>query len=211
MNQEVSTIIKPETKIIEVENNLLATKPYFGFVKIWKSDPKTGESTLLVDKKNTILYGGADLLAQALAGQANTGISHMYLGYSNDVAVPASGYTIARNANAFSTTTPLGYLRTPLTFPATFMTDINYANNIVVFTVLINNAASFQVTSGSPATLTDGTSKFFEAALVASVDPTATVNSHANDRIFARIAFERITYDASFNLTISWGVRFLSQ
>lgn len=206
MTQE-SSIIQPDKQIIPASS---ITTPYMGFVKIWKSDPKTGEKELILDKKNTILYSGSDLLAQALSGTPNTGISHMYIGYTNDVNTPSAGYTIAKNATSFSTTSPLGYLRVPLTFPATFMSETNYSNNIPVFTVILNGANSYQVTTGSPATLTNSTSKFYELALVASTDPTGTVNTHPGDKIFARVTFDKITYDSSFNLTISWGVRFLS-
>lgn len=210
MNQESSIIQSVANQIIQIDNATLGPKPYTGFIKIWKSDPRTGLSELILDKKNTILYSGSDLLAQALSGKANTGISHMYLGYSNDVNTPTVGYTIAKNATSFSTTSPLGYLRAPLTFPATFMTETNYSNNIAVFTVLLNNASSYQVTSGSPATLTTSTSAFFELGLIAATDPAGTVNTHPNDKIFARVAFDRITYDSAFNLTVSWGIRFVS-
>lgn len=180
-----------------------------GFIKIWKSSPITGESQLLVDKKNTILYSGSDLLAKSLGGQVNTKISHMYLGYSNNVSVPDNTYVISKSNGAFVKDGDRGYLRVPLTFPASYLTEDNYANNIVVFTVLINNASGF-VVSGS-ATLTNSTSKFFEIALASALDPTATVNDHVGkDMVFSRVAFERIAYDSTFNLTISWGVKFTS-
>lgn len=205
MSQDVKIIV-PEP-VLTTQSQAPAKE---GFIKIWKSDPITGKSELIVDKKNTILYTGSDLLAKALGGEPNTAISHMYLGYSNNSGQPAPGYTIAKDATTFSTTTPLGYLRVPLTFPASFLKETNYDNNIVVFTILINNASGYQVTTGSPAALTTTTSAFFEAALVSALDPAGTVNSHPKDKIFARVAFERVTYDSSFNLTLSWGVKFVS-
>jgi hypothetical protein len=182
-----------------------------GFIKIWQSNPETGESKLVLEKRNTILYDGSDLLAKALGAQANTGISHMYLGYSNNDTNPDSDYTIAKNNPVFVKSAERGYLRVPLTFPASFTkSDNNYGNNIVAFTVLINNAASYVVPSS--ATLSTGSpqSKFFEAGLVAAIIPSATLGSHTTDVVFARIAFDRISYDPAFNLTVTWGIKFTS-
>jgi len=183
-----------------------------GFLKIWRSNPITGESSLLVDKKNTILYPGSDLLADLLGGKTDRQISHLYLGYSNDDNDPANDYTINKTFSALATNGVKGYLRIPLTFPATFTKDTsnNYVNNIVVFTIQVNNASTFRVSTGAAL---DGTCKFFEAALVAATAPNATVDAASHqptDKVFARVAFERITYDANFNLTISWGVKFTS-
>jgi hypothetical protein len=148
-----------------------------GFIKIWQTEPDTGKSDLLIDKKNTILVTGADLLAQSLAGVPSAKISHMYL-------------------------------RIPLTFPASFMTSTtDYKNNISVFTILLNNSAGYVV--GSTA-ISTGVSRIFEAGLVASFNPSDTTANHPSDKVFARIQFTPITYNSSFNLTTSWGIKFLA-
>ena len=182
-----------------------------GFLKIWQSNPETGESKLVLEKRNTILYDGSDLLAKALGAQANTGISHMYLGYSNNDTNPDTDYTISKSNAAFVKDGDRGYLRVPLTFPASFTkSDSNYDNNIVAFTVLINNAASYVVPGSASLSTGSPQSKFFEAGLVAAIDPAATLASHTTDMVFARIAFERFSYDPTFNLTVTWGVKFTS-
>lgn len=182
-----------------------------GFLKIWQSHPETGESKLILEKRNTILYEGSDLLAKALGATANTGISHMYLGYSNNDTNPDSDYTISKSDSVFVKSAERGYLRVPLTFPASFTkSDSSYDNNIVAFTILINNAASYVVPSSATLSVGVPQSKFFEAGLVAALDPAATLASHTTDSVFARIAFDRISYDPSFNLTVTWGVKFTS-
>lgn len=172
-----------------------------GHFKIWKVNKETQRSTLLVDKPNTILYTGADLVAKALGGIPNTKISHMYLGYSNNVAIPAIDYAITKANSTFTPTTDVGYLRVPLTFPASFDTsdDTKYDSNVAVFTVLVTNADNYKVT-GSPTI--SGSSKIFEAALSASLSGLP-----AGDLPLARITFTPTEYDSTFNLTISWGIK----
>lgn len=183
-----------------------------GFFQIWKTDIKTAKTELVVDKRNMILYQGADLLAFALAGVKNARISHMYVGYKT--AADITGFvppTIDKDySNQFidyNNTTgleDLGYLRVPLAFTPSYLSTTNYENNTVLFTsVVSNNTVPFGGSdfndSGDIAP-----SHLFEVALVASLDPT----SAAKDKIFSRANFSPITYDANYNLTITWGIQF---
>lgn len=180
-----------------------------GFFKIWRTNQESKRSELVVSKPNTILYSGSNLMAMALGGIPNAHITHLYLGYYNTTA-PANDYAITKNAYVFSPSTTQNYLRIPLTFPASFeVSDSVYTipgkgdGNIVVFTILVKNPDSYKFTS-TPA-LISGTSNFFEAGLVASLK--GTVNS---DVPLARVAFAPVTYDSTFNLSISWGVKIVS-
>ena len=182
---------------LRTDLNLVST----GHFKIWKTSKESGRSTLVVDKPNTILYTGADLVAKALGGVPNTKISHMYLGYTNDRSYPGTGYAITKTNSTFTPTANRGFIRVPLTFPASFDTSASsYLSNIAVFTVLVANAASY-VTTDSP-TLTSGASLFYEAALVASLTGLAS-----GDVPLARIAFTPTEYDSAFGATISWGIK----
>lgn len=162
----------------------------------------------LVSKPNTILYQGADLLAELLAGQPNRRVSHFYVGYSNVATYPAANYLIDKTKPGFLNTTNQGYIRVPLTYPAALakadtLSD-NYANNLVMFSVLLNNPIGHVVPGG--AALTSGTtnpSRFFEAALVCATNPAAS----SGDKVFARVSFDPITFDSSYNLTVNWGVK----
>lgn len=176
---------------------------YSGFLKIWKSSP-TQQPELVLDKQNTILYQGSDLLAKALSGDADAFISHMYIGYQNAndnlFSIPVVNKDIL--VNPFTDyTDPTGYLRIPLSFPATFANETNYDNNIVVFTTQISGSLTGE---GSSAVFQDSApeSRVYEAALVAGLGN--------GDKVFSRITFDPIIYDQDYNLTISWGVKFTS-
>jgi hypothetical protein len=183
-----------------------------GFFKIWKTNLITGKSELVVDKKNMILYQGADLLALALAGVKNAKISHMYVGYKT--VADMTGFeapTIDKEySNQFidynntSGLEDLGYLRLPLAFTPSYLNTTNYENNTVLFTsVVSNNTSPF-----SGADFNDSgdmsPSHLFEVALVGALDSTSAIK----DKIFSRANFTPIVYDANYNLTITWGIQF---
>lgn len=188
--------------IMDLKSNTIETvSNFFGFIKIWKVNPKTGDKELVLDKKNTILYGGADILAYAITGKENSAISHFYLAYNNTPGFVAPDYTVDKANPSFTASGQYGYLRVPLTFPAAFLKDTNYNNNIPVFTILISDPYAYQV-AGSPSFSAD--SSVFELGLVSALTP----NSPAGDIVFARAQFTPIIYDPTFNFTISWGVKF---
>jgi hypothetical protein len=181
-----------------------------GFYKIWKVNKTTGEKELLVEQDNLVLYSGADLMAQALAGVKNAHISHMYVGYNN-VSGSFTPTTLDKansigfdnyGSGGYST---FGYLRLPLSYNPTYIAQTNYTNNIVVFTTIIsttdNSHGSTFVDSvaGTP-------SQIFEIGLAAEIN-TGNTNS---DKLFSRANFSPIIYDANFNLTISWGIEFVA-
>ncbi len=181
----------------------ISANMFQGFIKIWQTNPKTGESELLVDKPNTILYQGADILSLALAGRRNSGISHMYVGFCNDLDGVFTKPTINKEySNRFQDfADPFGYLRLPLAFPASFLNTTNYENNISIYTTVISasdsqGGATFQ--ASSPA------SWIYEIALVAATEPA----DDSGDMIFSRANFNAIQYATNYNLTISWGVKF---
>lgn len=180
---------------------------YKGFVKVWQTHLKTGACKLLVDQWNTAMYQGADLLAYALAGQANAKISHLYVGYLNSADnPPTTSKPVAKTdtkAQFAAYADPYGYLRLPLTFPVSFASTTNYEHNIPVFTTMITSSAATQggatFTSSAPTP-----SWIFEVASAAALVPS----SDSNDVLYARAQFSPIKFDAGYSLTISWGVRF---
>lgn len=171
-----------------------------GFIKIWQSNPVTGEQKLLIDKPNTVLYQGADLLAYALAGVANNKISHMYIGFNNNLVFTPPVIDKAYSNPFSGFVAPFGYLRIPLTLPASYLADTNYTHNVPIFTTMITSGTS----EAGGATFTNGTSQIYEVGLVAATTPS----SSSGDAVFSRANFSQIQYDSSFNLTISWGVKF---
>jgi uncharacterized membrane protein YkvA (DUF1232 family) len=172
-----------------------------GFVKVWKTHKTTGEKKLVLEKDNLILAMGANVLAYALAGQQSSNVSTMYVGYNNNssFSYPTIDTAYSQPFNGLSIGAGFGYLREPLSFSPNFLSDAGYTDNTVIFTTMISSASAFY---GN--TFTSGTSQIYECALV--VTPT---NNAADDLVFSRINFSQIEYDDSYNLTISWGVKFL--
>lgn len=192
---------------------------YKGFIKIWKTHKQTGESELLVSKPNKILYQGSDLLAYALAGIKYAKISHICVGYANydDTDNSFSPPVIDKDYNTLpfssygvaSSYLDYGYFRLPLSYSPTFQaSSTDYEHNTVIFTAIMSfdaepsgQSVDFE-TASNPTTQ----SHLFEVALSAALDPT-TPNK---DQIFSRATFTPIMFDPSYNLTISWGVQFVS-
>jgi len=192
------------------KNNL----DYSGFFKVWKVHKKTGQRELVVDKKNMILYQGADLLAYALAGVKNAKISHMYVGYKTTADITgfvpptidkeySNKFTDYDNASGLE---DLGYLRLPLAFTPSYLSTTDYENNTVVFTAVVSTNTSafdgadfFDSGNATP-------SHLFEVALVAALSPS----NATGDNIVARGNCEPIVYDSNYNLTIAWGIQFLA-
>ncbi len=188
--------------MLNIEKNSKAK----GFIKLLRTNLSTGVTETLVDKPNLILYSGADLLAYSLAGYPNAKISHMYIGYNDgNGTFTAPTVDLQDSSPIQDYASPFGYIRLPLTFPASYLNTTNYTHNIPVFSVSISSAtaqggAPFQG-SGLP-----GPSWIYEVALVAALDPT----SDNNDVVFSRAQFTPVQYDPSFALTLQWGVQFES-
>ena len=165
---------------------------------------ETGEIQVFVDKQNKIMYPSTEIVARGLSGLPNAAISHLYLAYNNDDAYPANGYTIAENNTAFQKDASSGYLRIPITMPPTITPAGDGSYQLLTFTVLVSQPSAFKVT-GSPNL--SNSSDFFEAALVCQTDPNGSVSNTTGDRVFSRVAFQRLAYDSTFNLTVSWAIK----
>lgn len=176
-----------------------------GFIKIHKTDPSTGETFLLVDKKNLILKGGAKIIAQALGGVANSNIWGMYIGYNNDPEfninedAPTIDEDYTNKFSDYSSSNNFGYLREQLTFTPSFLSSSGYDSNTVLFSTMITSASS----AGGIGFSED--SQIYEVALVAAREPL----DPAKDIVFSRTNFNPIKYDSNYNFTITWGVRIL--
>lgn len=178
-----------------------ANRDCFGVIKIWQFDPATGESQLLKDTRNTILYTGADLLALALSGRANSGISHIYVGYNNNAAFDINDEpAVTKSSTTFRSDGDYGYVRVPLTFPASFTTEANYSNNSTFFTIMLTNPPS------AVGAAFGNTSKIFTIGLAAALNPSGS----NQDKMFSRAQFTPVTYDSTFGLTVTWGVKFIA-
>ncbi|NBQ67620.1 MAG: hypothetical protein EBU46_01835 [Nitrosomonadaceae bacterium] len=184
------------------ESTHLANKDCMGMIKIWKFNPKTGEKALLKDVRNTIVYSGADILAYALAGKPNSAISHFYLGYNNNEAFNVNDVAaVTKSSTGMASTGDFGYIRVPLSFPASFSAESNYSHNTAFFTVMITNPP---IPTGAEF---GSSSKIYAAGLVVAGNPEGS----NQDKLFSKAQFAPITYDPSFGLTITWGVKFTAE
>jgi hypothetical protein len=175
-----------------------------GHFRLSGRSAETGECRVFIDKPNKIMYPSTEIVARGLAGLPNAAVSHLYLAYNNDDAYPANGYTISEGTTAFQKDAASGYLRIPITLPPTITPAGNGSYQTVTFTVLISQPDAFKVT-GSPNL--SNSSDFFEAALVCQTDPNGSVSNTTGDRVFSRVAFQRLQYDSTFNLSISWAIK----
>lgn len=180
--------------------NLNISSALAGFVKVWKTDPLTGKSELLVDKKNLILKGGAKLIAHALGGDQYAKIWGMYIGYNNGTGSFTMPGIDVEYANKFiNYSSPYGYLREPLTFSPTYQTSLGYDENVVLFSTMVTTA-----TKAGGADF-GSSSRIYEVALVSAV----AADDLTKDTVFSRTNFNPIQYNSSYNFTITWGVRIL--
>lgn len=179
---------------------LKANQSLAGFIKIWKTDPDTGESFLIVDKPNLILKGGAKILAQTLGGNSSYNIWGMYIGYNNTASFTAPNIDIEySNTFAARADASFGYLREPITFTPTFSSSSGYDSNTVLFSTMITSATRV---AGA---LFNSNSRIYEVALIAA----PSVNDVSKDVVFSRTNFNPILYDNTYNFTVTWGVRIL--
>lgn len=182
---------------------LSTSKALEGFVKIWKSCPKTGEVELLVDKRNLILKGGAKVIAHALGGDNTAKIWGMYIGYNNnpdfDLITDAPAIDVDYTNRFFNFEAPFGYLREPLTFSPSYISSPQYDENTVLFSTMITSASS------AGGEIFNESSQIYEVALVS----VPNVDTPLTDTVFSRTSFNPIQYNSNYNFTITWGVRIL--
>jgi hypothetical protein len=178
-----------------------------GFVKIWRTDIKTGEVVLLVDKQNKILKQGAKIISQLLGGKPESKIWGMYIGYNNDpsyelTSAPTIDVDYSHPFSQFSENPGgmFGYLREPLTFTPNYLSSTSYEDNTVLFSTMITSANSV-----GGAEFITGTSNIYEVALIAA----PALNDVTKDLVFSRTNFNPVQYNSSYNFTITWGVRIL--
>ena len=179
---------------------LTANDALKGFVKIWKTDPVTGESSLLVDKPNLILKGGAKIITQLLGGNTSYGIWGMYIGYNNNATFTPPVIDIDyTNTFAARADANFGYLREPLTFSPSYSSSAGYDSNTVLFSTMLTSS-----TKQAGANFNND-SNVYEVALISA----PAVADPAKDVVFSRTNFNPVKYDNTFNFTITWGVRIL--
>lgn len=164
-----------------------------GHVRMWEFSKERGYGRLIYEASNLITYEGASVAARAIAGQPNSGVSHMYIGYylagdTQTLITPALG----NNVSSFGSQK----LILPLSFAPTFgSTGTDYEANIVYFTTYLTG---------------------FDAARETSLVSGDTINSlglvnrtNSYDYLFSRIAIDPIV-EYTHSVAITWGLTFIT-
>ena len=156
---------------------------------------------------NTVVYGGSDILARCLAGDVSYSIAGMYMEFSNVPIAAGPSFTRARDVTYYQGLTGnLGYCRIPtLTQPSYTAQSASFTGNEVTFVALTDGTYG-----ATGAVLTDGTSEFYGAGLVASTD----WSDDSTDILFSSVNFDSgggltpITKVANAQFGVKWKIRF---
>jgi hypothetical protein len=166
----------------------------------------SGQVVLETVSKNSIVYGGADIMASLLSGNLTNSINTMYMQFYNAEEV-YSPPAVSRADGISYFTSQLGpinhdYIRVQTVgSPVVAASTSNYSGNKVVFTAY----------SGTPDTgelgqnFTAGTSKVYGGGLVLS----QSQNSSSSDLLFARATTSQITLVTGHQVAMRWTITFL--
>jgi hypothetical protein len=163
-----------------------------------------------IHKNNQILYSGADILANLVAGTPEYKISAMYfefknLGSSGDPITPPAFDRTGGIAYymGLSSSPDVDFLRVPLTInPAITSQAGAYVGNIATFFSITDGLTGF---NGKP--FNSGVnSAVYGAALVATPDPA----DQTKDVVFSRIytGIDKILKETGFGIGVTWPIQF---
>lgn len=181
-----------------------------GILRIFSFDPRTGRVFRYVETKNLVLYGGADILALLVAGQADYRVRTMYAEFRNlvDPSDPIVPPVFDRSGgiayyNGLSSDPDTDFIRLALNVSPSFASSgSNYANNVVTFFGQTEGLSGFHgKTFGESAN-----SAVFGAALVASPDSA----DQSRDIVFSRAyaGIDKVPKQSGQEIGITWSIRF---
>lgn len=155
-----------------------------GKVSIFSFDEKTRRIHRMHHMHNLILYSGADILGQLLAGRAGYSINTVYMEFKNTVgAITPPAVTRADGIeyyNGLSASVDTDFLRLPLLVNASLeASDTDYESNQATFFAESEGTSGFNGKAFSQA----ASSWVYGAALVASPEPS----DQSRDVIFSRL------------------------
>lgn len=180
-----------------------------GIVRFSSFDPVTGRVRRLIQRRNLILYSGADILAQLVSG-AGAPVNMMYLEFKNlaspgDAITPPSfdrsGGVTYYDGLAGSPDTD--FLRVPLiTNPSLAASSSDYSGNQVTFFGQSEGTAGFHGKTFGPGV----NSAVFGAALVSA----ARIDDQSEDLVYSRVysGIDKILKEAGFEIGVTWTTRF---
>jgi hypothetical protein len=189
---------------------------YRGDVVFYTREIVTRKFIQIVRKRNLILYGAADAMAQMLAGTPGYHVATMYMEFKN-LAAPGDPITLPtfdRSGgidyyNGLVASADTDFLRLPIHINPGFSTSdaANYANNKTTFFATSEGTAGFH---GKPFG-SGANSAVYGAALVASPDP----EDQAEDIVFSRTYATLVSgwsaalpKESGTEIGVDWTIRF---
>jgi hypothetical protein len=166
-----------------------------------------GVDTVVYKKRNLIVNEGSDVMAQAVAG--GLFVNGMYLNFTNSPGAtpPFDPVTVDRTAELYQTSgsiAPLGVVRVPTLAQPEFSTSDNtkYNGNQVRFTAISDSNVLND--PGPAASLIDGVSNFYGAALL-YLDP----EDLTQDLLLAAVNFDDFVVKvANAQIGVRWTLTF---
>lgn len=182
--------------------------PVLGFVKVFDVAPD-GVWTLIAEKKNLYMYGGADVLTKLVAGQPAYRLGIMYLEFENlsaptDTITPPS-YDRDGGVSYFSgLASPRDFLRVPISYsPSIATTDVSkYEGNQATFLGISAGSVGQHGLAFSHTV----NSAIFGGGLVAA----PVTDTQANDVVFSRTywADRFVLKQQNHQVGVQWTLRF---
>jgi len=176
---------------------------------IFRYNKKTGVMTPLASTKNLILYSGADILAQVLAGNGEYAVNAMYLEFKN-LAVPGTvvppGFDRTGGIayyNGLIASPDVDFIRVALmTHPDISASGAHYDGNQVLFTGMTEGSVGFHGKIFSNA----AGSAVYGAALVAAPDLADQSKDVVFSRVYAGIGTQ--LKESGYEIGVTWPIRF---
>lgn len=141
-------------------------------------DVFTSKFTPVIEQKNLVTYGGADIMARLMSGDIKYSINGMYFKYENTAETPVATAPLRENTvgEQYHTLTGVDYidwLRVPIITTgkiAALPSGSHYSGNSVTFVATTASVSTTGSTAEENIFSSDENSKIFSVALVAMPD-----------------------------------------
>lgn len=181
-----------------------------GDVLFYLFNPKTKQVKKIVEKRNLVLYSGADILARLLSGDAKFAVGAMYIEFKNlaDPSDPITPPPFDRTGgiayyNGLASSPDTDFLRVPLAVsPAFTASSTDYEGNQVTFFAQTEGLSGFHGKLFGPA----NNSAVYGAGLIATPD----LPDQSQDRVFSRVyaGIDKVLKESGFEIGVTWTIRF---
>lgn len=178
---------------------------FSGFIEIWKTHKESGCKEQILSQPNKVLIPGATMLARALAGNPNSFVNGIRVGYTN-VSTYQSPIISTASTQYGPDVTPGGgglinWATAKLNVAPVFQASSGYSEsqNVVVFTAIISSA--LQSNNVGEHLQFANNHYIFDLSLVSDV--SGNILPFSRTKLSSMIQFTNV-----FDLTVLWGVKF---